>query len=279
MKRKALALISVIALLFSVVAGTLFVNLVEANPFFETRVTSPPTVTIHSPANETCVNEVLLDFSVKKPEVWITTPGSLGYAQSFDGVSYEVDGKYYSSVDSIDRSLASPLNYHVYLTNLTDGVHTLTVRAYATGCVVEMHGLWDYYVPINSSSEVHFTLDTTSPVVSILALENETYYASDLPLNFTVNEVAQQVCYSFDGEENMSLAGNTMLTDLPFGAHSVTVYAIDNAGNIGSETFNFTIAEPPKPFPTTLVMASVVTVAVIGTGLVMHFKKPKRRLL
>jgi hypothetical protein len=276
MKRKALALISVVTLLFSVVAGTQFVNSVEANPFFETRVASPPTVTIHSPANETCVNQVLLDFTVEKPEVWITTAGSFGYAQSFDGVSYEIDGKYYGSVDNIDRNLASSLNYHVYLTNLTDGAHTLTVRAYATGYVIEMHGLWGYYVPINSSTEIHFTLDTTSPMVSVMSLENKTYYTSDLPLNFTVNEVTSQVSYSLDGEENKTLAKNTILTNLSFGAHNVTVYAIDNAGNIGSETFNFTRAEPPEPFPTTLVIASIVTVAVIGIGLVMHFKKLKR---
>jgi parallel beta-helix repeat protein len=40
-----------------------------------------------------------------------------------------------------------------------------------------------------------------------------------------------------------------------------------------------TPTQTTEPFPTALITASIVTAAVIGIGLVMHFKKPKRRLL
>jgi hypothetical protein len=53
------------------------------------------------------------------------------------------------------------------------------------------------------------------------------------------------------------------------------MYATDAAGNTGaSETVHFTIA---KPFPTALVAAaSIATVAVVGIGLLIYFKKRKR---
>ena len=53
-------------------------------------------------------------------------------------------------------------------------------------------------------------------------------------------------------------------------------YAEDSAGNMGaSETLFFTISESPEPFPTTLVVASVITVVVVGIGLLFYFKKPR----
>jgi hypothetical protein len=43
---------------------------------------------------------------------------------------------------------------------------------------------------------------------------------------------------------------------------------METTGNMGtSETIYFTIAEPPEPFPTSLVIASAVPVAVVLVGL------------
>jgi hypothetical protein len=47
--------------------------------------------------------------------------------------------------------------------------------------------------------------------------------------------------YSLDGQENVTIAGNTNLTGLSHGAHFVTVYANDTADNMGSsDTVHFT---------------------------------------
>jgi hypothetical protein len=55
---------------------------------------------------------------------------------------------------------------------------------------------------------------------------------------------------------------------------------MDTTGNMGaSVTIFFTIVEPEpeiEPFPTTIVAASVITVAVVGVGLLVYFKKRKR---
>jgi hypothetical protein len=65
------------------------------------------------------------------------------------------------------------------------------------------------------------------------------------------------------------------LSGLPNGDHNVTIYVTDEAGNTGvSETIYFTV-DVPEPFPTTLVIASVITVAIVCIGLLLYFKKRK----
>jgi hypothetical protein len=67
------------------------------------------------------------------------------------------------------------------------------------------------------------------------------------------------------------------LPQLSNGAHNVTVYAADEAGNMGaSEAVTFTVAVP-EPFPTVPVaVASVAAVAVASVGLLVYFKKRKK---
>jgi hypothetical protein len=89
-----------------------------------------------------------------------------------------------------------------------------------------------------------------------------------------VNESVSKVTYSLDGHENVTITGNTTLNGLSNGAHNVIVYAQDNAGNIGAfETIYFSISEP---FPTTLVVATIVSVAVVAAGLLLYFRKRRR---
>jgi hypothetical protein len=164
----------------------------------------------------------------------------------------------------------------VYLTNLADGVHSLIVHAYATGFVIEIHGLWNYTVSVNSSSVVYFTLDTTRPNVSILSLENKTYHTANVTLAFTVDEPTSSMSYNLDGA-NVPVTGNSTLTGLSYGAHNVTIYTTDVAGNVGSsETVTFTVAEESEAFPSAMVAAaSGALVAVVGIALLAYFKKRK----
>lgn len=126
------------------------------------------------------------------------------------------------------------------------------------------------------------TLDSAPPNISNLSIENKTYNATDIPLNFTVNENISQVTYSLDGKDNVTIAGNTTLTGLSVGAHNLTVYAWDDAGNIGaSQMVNFAVAnmtsatlQPSEPFPTALVIAaSGASAAGIAVGVLVYFKK------
>ncbi len=155
--------------------------------------------------------------------------------------------------------------YNVTLSGLGDGVHFIKIRVAG-----------EYYGPkggnYDCEGNASVRIDTTPPKVSILSLENKTYSAASIPLDFIINERISQSTYSLDGQENVTINANTTLTGLSEGDHNVIVYATDEAGNIGaSETIYFRI----EFFPTTLVIASVVTVAIIGIVLLVYFKKHK----
>jgi hypothetical protein len=80
--------------------------------------------------------------------------------------------------------------------------------------------------------------------------------------------------YSLDGRETVKITGNTTLSGLSNGLHNVTVYAKDEFENTGaSETISFSVE---APFPTTLVVASTASVAAIGVGLLVYFRRRKR---
>lgn len=122
--------------------------------------------------------------------------------------------------------------------------------------------------------------DNATPEIAVLSPENKTYYTTDIPLDFTVNEPDSWMRYSLDAQTVAEISGNTTLTGLSYGLHNLTVYATDAAGNTGaSETIYFTITKEtetqPEPFPATLVAASAASVAVVCVGLLVYFKKRK----
>ena len=96
------------------------------------------------------------------------------------------------------------------------------------------------------------------PAVSVISPENTTYLATEVPLNFTVDEQVSWMGYSLDGQETVTVDENTTLTGLAGGSHNITVYATDVSGTTSaSETVTFTVTT----FPTTLVVAVVVVAA------------------
>jgi len=117
--------------------------------------------------------------------------------------------------------------------------------------------------------------DITPPTISILSLENMSYPIGNLSLTFTASEPTSWIGYSLDGQKNITVAGNTVLTGLFVGSHYLTVYAADTAGNAGaSETIYFRIE---TSFPTTLVVAVAIVVCVFGFGLIVNLMTAKRK--
>jgi len=110
-------------------------------------------------------------------------------------------------------------------------------------------GIWDTPYVIDEDNQDNYPLmppDTTSPTLSILSPENKTYTVNEVPLTFTVSEPTSWIGYSLDGQANITIAGNTTLTGLSDGMHSLIVYASDIAGNVGySDIVYFTIQTTP----------------------------------
>ena len=287
MKRTASILVA--AFLLLAVAGTQFVNLGRANPtkyYFYVknlnvapdRYTKPPTISLLSIENDTAyaIDTIALSLNV-----------SIGDSSTATGCSllrvyYTTDWQSNDTYVYYNTPPKTLFSKTINISGIPDGNHNLTVHAIETG----RYELYDrevnvfryerYYneFSITGSSFVRFSVDTTTPKVSVLSPENLTYYSTKVPLNLTVSEKSSLMFYSLDGQENVSMAGNATLKNLSFGEHNVTVYATDMAGHTGAfETIYFKIE---MPFPTTMVIAPIASVAFVGAGLLVYFKKRKK---
>jgi hypothetical protein len=161
------------------------------------------------------------------------------------------------------NTAASERSFNFTLKELTEGSHTLV--AYAE----------DTFGNMGTSDSVNFVVDTKTPNVTIVSIENRTYDSANVPLNFAVNESVSRIAYSLDGKANASISGNSTLTGLSNGVHNVTVYAWDEAGNVAvSETMAFSVA---VSFPTLPVVFAFVVGVVVVAGLLVYFKKRKAK--
>jgi len=105
---------------------------------------------------------------------------------------------------------------------------------------------WIYFAYEHSIHEVVIQGDTTPPSIYTLSPENKTYSVDDVPLTFTVDEATSWIGYSLDSQANVTITGNTTLTSLADGSHSVVVYANDTAGSMGaSSTVYFSVDTIP----------------------------------
>jgi parallel beta-helix repeat protein len=107
--------------------------------------------------------------------------------------------------------------------------------------------------------------------------KNLTYNDTNVSLVFTVDEPIDWAGYSLDGRSNATIHGNTTITDLSNGLHTLTVYANDTFGNTGnSEDVSFNVAVP-EPFPTVPVaVASGASIAAVAIGILLYVRKRKQ---
>lgn len=113
--------------------------------------------------------------------------------------------------------------------------------------------------------------DVTPPAVFTSNPKSKTYETGEVSLTFTVNEPAAWIGYSLDGQDNVTITANSTLSGLSRGAHNLTVYAEDAAGNIGaSETIYFTLVDH---FPIEWIAVGIVIGVVVGVALLFRFKR------
>jgi hypothetical protein len=203
--------------------------------------TVPPVVLIQSPIDKTyVVADVPLTFTVSESTSWM---------------GYSLDGQANVTVSG-----------NTTLAGLSDGSHNIAVYASDTAGNMGRSGTFS------------FSIDTTTPTISITSPENQSYVTPNVPLIFTTDESVSWMGYCLDGQANVTIAGNTTLSELSEGAHSLIVYAKDMAENTGaSEVIYFSIETPqPEPFP--LLILGAVTVIVIafvmlGVGATLVLRK------
>ena len=166
-----------------------------------------------------------------------------------------------------------------FITGIPFGEHRLNFTAHAQG----------NFALENTSARV-FSLKKTisvkisvraNPIVTFASLQNATFEASSVPLNFTVDHSVTEISYCLDGQEPIPISGNTTLTDLANGQHNATVYATDEFGYTGVSDivfFNVNVTKvdaselPVVPF----IAVSAVVVVTAVAGVMVYFKKRKR---
>ena len=291
-KKKLVASAVVLLLFFTVLVATASIKLAQANPnpFATLSVyagdvpapygAKPPEISLLSPTNQSCHStnniafSVNVSFSGKSP--WYTTIYGL------DPI-YPSLREVYFEADWLESNISTDPNQPINLTlkGIPEGKHTIAIYAVgwspyqitSFGTYINHELLYYNGYTITSCLSITFTVDTVPPQISVISLENKSHNTADIPLNFNVNEAVTDITYSLDGQENMTITDNTTLTGLANGYHNLTVYARDEAGNTGvSETIHFSV---DVPFPTILVVASIITVAVVIIGLLVYFKKRK----
>jgi len=215
----------------------------------------------------------------------IINPNWAYFRLKVTGIRFYLDGKLFYWVETSRAARSSEpksYSYNSTLSALPEGEHSLYLVAVAQfeqarELPLTMPGTPS---PASGVSEItYFAVDTTAPHISILSPEAKEYGASDVLLNFVVNEATSRIAYSLDGGVKATVGENVTLSELSVGAHNVTVYAWDSVGNLGtSETITFAIAKP-ELFPTSqLIAAAIVTsVAFVSFGLVAYATKRKKK--
>ena len=279
--KRAMALFLVLTLLILALVGVQSTELVMAEP---DALAEPPAITIVSPENKTQATTIVtLSFNVRIGDVIdsrinssellsMVNINAVYYLGDWQQSRTYVDGENNTYAD-FKRIAVQSLAFSCDLTGVPEGNHVILVHA-----TEEVPNPDLLFLPMEYTSYafVNFTIDTTPPSVLVLSPEAAAYDTADVPFNFTVNESVSQVAYSLDGQENVTVSGNMTLTGLSDGAHSIIVYAWDDAGNIGaSETVHFSIKQP-EAFPTLLVVAIVVIVAVVCVLLLIYLRRRRR---
>jgi len=248
-------------LLFSTLIGVQLVNLTRANPYVYVGEvppkpdTIPPMISIFYPKNNTAfnVNYFALTFNVSAPTgPTVNSPIVMAIYYKADWQQNNVSVYKYTSDPYSGRATNgryTEYSSNLNLTGIPEGNHSIIVSASYHGWYIpgnDPHTLSMNGFSIGGSSSVNFTIDTISPNVSVLSVDNKTYGTSGVPLNFTVSEQTAWIGYSLDGQANVTITGNTTLSGLPEGSHNLVIYAEDTGGNTGdSETFYFAVDNTP----------------------------------
>jgi len=276
-QRSSLSILAALALL------AISANLVgysAANPYRLAGIvppdseTYPPVITISSPVNNTAYNtsRVPLTFNVTAPQ-----SRTASYV-TVVGVTYEDDWRK-EPINVLNGAQEQP-SFNLWLSNVSEGQHTIVITARGMGQITNEKELSYTWFFISSSATICFKIDRTPPTVSFLPPENISS-TSAVPLNHTVNEAYSKIAYSLNGQQNVTVTGNTTLPQLATGQYNVTYYVWDAAGNIGSsETITFNVVaknEPAQTPPTAIAEVATIgsTALIVIAGLLFYFKKHK----
>jgi hypothetical protein len=292
-EKKTLLQVAFITVILLAAGGTQLVKKVEAWPPHEPQAESLITISVSSPEYNKLYNTKII-----KLDFYVTVGENISHSL-ISNICYETDWqKENKTIFSYDgyflrevwvqlsgpRTFIDPvskLSKSLELTDIPEGNHS--IKIYATvwhySSIEKLQSVFESYLQYrdltmaNRSATVFFAVDTVPPKIVFSSPKNLTYDSSDVSVNFTVDELFSKCSYSLDGQDNVTIEGNITLAGLLDGEHSLKLFAIDSAGNIGSSETKYFTVDVPEPFP---VVPVISVVAVVAVGLLVYFKKRKR---
>jgi hypothetical protein len=262
---------ALVLLLFSSILGYASCNLVFPEDGHDWVAATSPYITY--PANQT-YNSDLLNLNVRfKGLIW----GNIYFSMNFS-----LDGKDNQTIPLHSHYFGSFLhgdpekNYWdglVELPVLSNGSHSVTVY---------LEGLWETYDSASSHTQKKVdnqTVDFTvlSPIQ--LLTNDEVFYSAEIPLNYYSDENVSQVAFSIDNKANVTIAGNSILTHLSDGAHSINIYGYDSSGHwVGFDTATFTVAKPSTNQSSAILwVVSAAIITSVATVLFLYLRTRKSK--
>ena len=99
------------------------------------------------------------------------------------------------------------------------------------------------------------------------------------PLNFTVDQPTSWLGYSLDNLANVTIGGNTTLTGLSVGNHSLVVYGNNTFGDMAkSETIHFIAKEPETSLALTVIVPIVIAIIIKFSFTILLYKKKEENM-
>ncbi len=185
--------------------------------------TVAPTVTVISgPANPTQATSASLSFTV-------SSPGTIASVQC------QLNGGAFSACTS-----------PVAFTSLSDGPYSFSVRATdGAGNVGSANYLW--------------VVDTLSPVITLTSSPSNPSNSNSGTIAFTVSEPATLTC-QVDGGAFVTCDSPFATGPLSDASHTVTVRAVDGAGNVGTRTVTWLVDTTPPSLAFTSTPSALTNV-------------------
>jgi hypothetical protein len=256
---------------------------------------SAPKITFTSPNNNSLcnTNSITLSFTVNQPLSHIQYCPGYPYASL---VYYKVDSQLQANSAQNSAATDRLLNDHVTiydkvsansaytdstnlaLKQLSDGNHNVTVYVWYEGkynTISDFRTTTQETYSIRASKTIFFSVDTTAPNISLQSIADKTFTSPNVDLTTLTNEPIMNASYSLDGQATVAFNGNTTLTDLTIGSHTITVNAFDAAGNMGMATTAFTVQSPnTETFPVAaIIVLGAVSAVLACVGVVVFLKK------
>ena len=137
-----------------------------------------------------------------------------------------------------------------------DGYHNITIYGFDS-------------IGRNSSKTYIFLIDSIAPVITIISPISKTYSTGQVIINYQITENnSYTMKIIIDGNDNTTSIINGSSMDFSDGPHNLTIYVVDEAGNMAVTTVNFSVSTSTSSgtTPTTTPPISTTPTTTLNPG-------------